>query len=68
MINLVKRWLCEYLINGSDSCSHLAKVKINRPNPVEPQSFPKYFCYSHLSTFAKHSNGQFLVTRIESEK
>jgi hypothetical protein len=54
---------------GSERCPLFAKVTATRPSPADPKAFPKYLCYSHLSSFAKASNGQFIVDKIiEGEK
>jgi hypothetical protein len=68
VINLLGQRYCQYPINNVEPCPHLAKVKVIRPNPIDPTSVAKYYCYSHLSAFAKNSKGQFLVDPIQGEK
>ncbi len=57
---------CEHIINEVDPCTLSAKVKVSRPNPVVPGFWPKYFCYSHLTSTIRASYGQFLVEKVEA--
>lgn len=59
--NIQSNSFCEFSITVMSDCPHLAKVRVTRPNPVDPKEFPKHFCYSHLSAFIKRNKGQFLV-------
>ena len=58
---------CQHHVNEVANCPHKIKVKIVAPYPVTTDSKAFYFCYAHLSAFAKNYTQAFLAGQIQRD-
>ncbi len=56
---------CQHKINRAEMCSLNARIKLTRPQVVEPKEPPLFVCYSHLTSFVKNNTGPFLVEKVK---